>query len=258
MNDAAEVRERTRAAVALESRVTDLRSRRCAEHRHRHVDRIRFVDVDRARKVGALHELIGDADENVVRDAVLDAEARLLRFWILEVFVEDENRRLRKRDAGRDRRIDVRIRRNQRAGERQRLHVDAVIRMRGADHDRRRAAVVNAVAAAHDRAIRRVRRPREADARSDVVVIFRHFARVDSGSEELRVRIQNIRLRDLLEVVTKTGVDGQRRLHVPLVLHEHAVLGHVGMRCRSGSSGAGERLGVARGDSVLEIRERRE
>src|SRR6185437_10736268 len=91
-------------------------------------------------------------------------------------------------------------------------------------------------------------------ARADVVVILGNDARVESCRQKLRVRILRRRLRDLLEVVTQAAVECERWAHLPLVLQKRRVLCHVGMRDRSGSSGAGKCLQIARGDSVLEIR----
>src|ERR1019366_5068025 len=105
------------------------------------------------------------------------------------------------------------------------------------------------------RAVGGVRRPCETNARTDVVVIFRNLAGVESSREKLRVRVLHGRLCDLLEVVAQSGVDRERWIHLPLVLHEGRVLRHVRMRYRPSGTRAGERLQVARGDSILEVRE---
>ena len=46
-------------------------------------------------QVVALHVLVGHAQREIVRESVLDAEAGLLHFRVLEVRIEDEDGRLR-------------------------------------------------------------------------------------------------------------------------------------------------------------------
>ena len=252
LQDAREVRERA-AGVAREAGAAERRPGGGADDGYGERHRIRHVDVDRPRQVGTFHVLVGHRDREVIRQPAFEAEAALLHFRILEVRIEREDGRLRQRDAGRDRSVDGRVLRNQSAGEAEGLHVDAVVRVRRADHDGRRAAVEDAVAAADDGAAGGVRRPCKSKPRRDVVVIFRNLGRVDAGGGKLRIRITNRGLRDLLEVVAKAGVDRQLRIELPFVMHERGVLGHVGMRDRSRRARTGERLQIAGGDSVLEI-----
>src|SRR4051794_15411467 len=254
LQDAREVRERP-AGVAGEGRVTERCAGRGADNRNADRDRIRNIDVDRARQVGGLHVLVRHRDRDVIRQSAFDAEAPLLHFRILKIRIEGEDGRLRQRDAGRNRAVDVRVRRDERAAEAERLHVDAVVRMRRADHDRGRAAVEDAVAAANDGAAGGVRRPRKPKPRRDVVVVLGDFARVDARRGKLRISIANGWLRDFLEVVAQSGVDRQLRIELPFVVYECGVLGHVRIRDRSGRARTGERLEIAGRFAVLKIGE---
>ena len=207
-------------------------------HRRRRAD----VDVARAGKIVPLHILIRHADRVVVADLLLDAEVALLHFRILEVLIEDEDRWLGKRRPRWQRRVDGRICRNQIAGEGDGLNVNAVVGVRRADHDRRRAAVEEAVTGANDGAACLAGRPGHSQPRADIVVVNRNVVREVACSLQLGIRIQNRWLGHLLTVVAQAGVQGQRLHHTPLVLHEQPRFFQIRMRDWSAGPRSGERL----------------
>src|SRR5947207_2361823 len=110
----------------------------------------------------------------ILSHLTLDSEPALLNIRLHIVCSEEEKIRIGRRACGR-RGQDVRIAKsgggNLRGVEINAGDVDAVLRMRRADDDGRRAIVEDAEAAAHDRLL--IGRVREAEARRDVVPVFR-------------------------------------------------------------------------------------
>ena len=168
------------------------------------------VEVAREGEVAPGHEEV--ADRRRARSScqrALDAGAGLVHLRVLEVRVEELDRTAA---AGRRRwgwwRSAPGSVGTWRAGEGDRLHVDGVAGVRGADHDRRRAAVEEAVAGAHHRL--RVRASRPGPRRGAKLFLSDvDEAGVDAGGRELRVGVAHVGLRDVLEVVAQAEAEGQ-------------------------------------------------
>ena len=79
-----------------------------------------------------------------------------------------------------------------------------------------------------------------------------------SGGGQLRIRIPDVRLRELLQVVAEARVDRHVPAEAPFVLREEGILLDVRMRRRPGRARTGKRLNVARGLVQVERRQARE
>src|SRR5476649_349725 len=96
------------------------------------------VDVRRALEIAPFDVLVGHADREIVRQSVLDSEARLIDARILKIGSEDEDSRLRKGDSRRNRREAVRILRCEALWKVDGQNLNAVLGVRRSDHDGRR------------------------------------------------------------------------------------------------------------------------
>ena len=120
------------------------------------------VDVRRALEMRALRVEVREGDRDVGGHGVLDPERGLVDERVLEARVEDEDRRLRQDDS-----VGIDAKMFGYVGCAAPVNVSVwtlmpLFDMRRADHDRGRAAVEHAVAAAHDGLVLALRRPREA------------------------------------------------------------------------------------------------
>src|SRR6185295_10344560 len=125
---------------------------------------------------------------------MLDAQPSLFHIWRNVVRREHKEVWIR-RDARRRRTQDIRI--GQTGGEHLRRiqsdasDVDAVLRMDGTEHNRRRAAVVKTEAAAHNRfLVWRITKP---CSRTEIVFVLGTDAGVDAVGQAQRIRISDRR-----------------------------------------------------------------
>ena len=178
------------------------------------------------------------------QELVIDAGACLLNPRVLIVAIEIEDRRLRHRRPGGQGGVDGRVDGDQVARERDRLDVDAVVRVGRADHDRWRPAVKHAVARARDVFLSH-RAPCDPEPGTKVVGVGRQDAGVDVRRPELRVGVPDLRFREPLDVVTQPRIQGEIGPQPPFVLREPRVLLDIGMRRRTRGTGTRECLHVS-------------
>ncbi len=194
------------------------------------------VAIDRPREIGAVHEQVGDGEARITLELPFDGGVGLHQPRVGEVLVDIEDARPRRGAERRNLAERSGIGRDRVAGERQRDDVDAVVRVGGAEHDRRRPPVEESPPAAHgEPAVGRT--PGDAQPRAPVVGVGVEPARVDIGGRELRVRIPHRRRVRLHEVVAQPEVEREVASRPPLVLGEDRVLLEVGMGLGSGRAG---------------------
>src|SRR6185503_9573759 len=105
-------------------------------------------------------------------------------------------------------------------------HLNSVLRMRCAEHDRGCASEEDSVTAAQHGLI--VEPVTESETWSKVVAIANGCRRVQANCRERSARIVHSRIGEVLQVVTEAEVEGEFRRHAPVVLNEEAELVEIG------------------------------
>src|SRR6185503_9782712 len=206
---------------------------------NRRRDRRPEIDVACATDVHAAKVQVTNGQTRIRKQLTLDAETSLLDVRLRVIFREQVQTRIHtagSRRCAENVWIDGTRIRNQRAIQAHARHLDSVLRMRGAEHDRGRASEEDSVTAAHDCLL--VKRITESETRSKVVAIAHRSRGVQTYPSQSSTRIVHRRIREILKVVAQTEIQRQLRTHAPVVLNEKTELIQVGMRLRSGGTRA--------------------
>src|SRR5262249_19166649 len=123
-------------------------------------------------------------------------------------------------------------------------NLNSILRMRRAEHNRRRSAIENSIASTQDRLL--VDRIAEAHTRREVIAVAYLSDGAETGSRQRRTWIVHGGIGKLLVVVAQTKIQGQPRIDAPVVLHKESIVLHVRKRRASGGARAWEVLGVRR------------
>src|SRR5437016_1991722 len=174
------------------------------------------IDVTSPGQMRAAHSEIADREGNAIRELMLELEVVLLNHWLLVVGFEYVNgwraggaarRRCATGRCDRGAAQVVGISRHSCRGKSQRLDVDAVVGVRGANQNGRSIAVKDAPPAANNGLIIVERAIGEAKARSDVVGVGMDAAGIEAGSQ--RPWIGHAGLLVGLDVIAQAQIKGQ-------------------------------------------------
>src|SRR6185369_3125475 len=171
----------------------------------------------------------------------LDAETSLLHVRLRVILRKQVKTRI---DAARTRRRakDIRIDRTWvagcgRAGQTHARYLYAVVRVRRAEHDRRRASEENSVTTTHHRLF--VKCITEAKTGAKLIVVANRRRRLQADCRQRSTRITHCRIGKILKIVTQTEIQRKLRANAPVVLKKQSIL----IQIRMGSAAGGSRTG---------------